>query len=157
MIPRYLLKLICCKTAQIWSTNWFLRSDWRRRILTVRHDEGFGSKPSLFITLAWLYTGSVSSSVLYSGGDRVQAVLPSSGFRSCQCVWLSVGKRELYCSSSRQQTLGRTLQTEKCWRQRAVAHKILQSDMQMYRWVWHSLSLWFSDVERNIWNPNRSH
>lgn len=67
---------------------------------------------SLFARLAKGYRSPVSTSVLHCGGDPVQAVLPGSGLRRCQRLWLSVRERKLRVRSSGQQAVGRTLQPE---------------------------------------------
>lgn len=100
-----------------------------------KHVDWVGFLFFLFARLAKGYRSPVSTSVLHCGGDPVQAVLPISGLRSCQRLRLSVRERKLPACSSGQQAVGRTLQAQERWWQRALAHQILQSDLQMYRWV----------------------
>lgn len=88
-----------------------------------KHVDCVGCLFSLFVLLA--YRSPVSTCVLHCGGDPVQAVLSVSGLRSCQRLWLSVRERKLPVCSSGQQAVGRTLQTEERWRQRALAHQVL--------------------------------
>lgn len=116
------------------STNWFLTAGWKKTFQVKYHD-CTGSCSSLFALWPPPVRGSVSPSVLHGGGDRVQAVLPCSGIGPRQCVRLSVGERKLLRRPSGHQALGRTVQTEERGRQREVADQVLQSDVQVYRWV----------------------
>lgn len=100
-----------------------------------KHVDCAGFCFSFFAGLAKGCRSSVSSGVLHCGRNPVQAVLPSSGVRSCQCLWLSDWERKLRVRSSGQQAVGRTLQPQERGWQREVAHQVLQSDLQMYRWV----------------------
>lgn len=90
-----------------------------------KHVDCVGFLFSLFACMAKGCRSPVSSSVLHCGGDPVQAVLPGSGLRSCQRLWLSVGERKLRVGSSGQQAVGRTLQPEERWWQRALARQVL--------------------------------
>lgn len=107
--------------------NHFITDTWR--FLTAepqsvgnKHVDCVGFVLSLFARLAEGYRSPVSSRVLHCGGNSVQAVLPGSGLRPCQRLWLSDWEGRLRVGSSGQQAVGRTLQAEERWRQREVAH-----------------------------------
>lgn len=107
--------------------NHFMTDTWRFLATETpteenKHVDCAGLVFSFSACVAEGYRSPVSSCVLHCGGNPVQAVLPGSGLRSCQHLWLSDWERGLRVCSSGQQAMGRTLQPEERGWQREVAH-----------------------------------
>lgn len=107
--------------------NHFMSDTWRFLATETstegnKHVDRIGLVFSFSACLAKGYRSPVSSCVLHCGGNPVQAMLPGSGLRSCQHLWLSDWERRLRVCSGGQQAMGRTLQPQERWWPREVAH-----------------------------------